>query len=104
MIEAVSGRFIGLKTWDRSVRIFGARLDNPQQCMDSLGCLCCDLCIKSCFGVYETKNGHGIRFHNVEPRSVEWVAHGQPTILFLGLLKTVLVGLNWTKNVHVWCV
>ena len=23
---------------------------------------------------------------------------------FLGLLKTVPVCLNWTKNVHVWCV
>ena len=72
--------------------------------MDCLGCLCCDLCIKSCFGVYEARNGHGIRFHNVEPMCVEWDAHGQPTVLFLGLLKIVAIGLNWTKNVHAWCV
>ena len=51
--------------------------------------------------MYEVGNGQGIRFHNVEPMCVEWAAHGQPTVLFLGLLKTIPVGLNWTKNVHV---
>ena len=69
--------------------------------MDCLGCLCYDLCIKAYFGVYEVGNGQGIRFHNVEPMCVEWAAHGQPTVMFLGLLKTIPVGLNWTKNVHV---
>ena len=44
--------------------------------MDCLGCLCCDLCIKLCFGLYEAGNGHGIRFHKVEPMCVEWAAHG----------------------------
>ena len=27
-----------------------------------------------------------------------------PLFCFWGLLKTVPVGLNWTKNIHVWCV
>ena len=66
--------------------------------MDCLGALGHNLYNKLCCGMYEAGNGHGIR------RSVEWAAHGQPTVLFLGLLKTVPVGLNWTKNVHVWCV
>ena len=30
MIEAVRGRLIGLKTWDRIFGIFGAILDSPQ--------------------------------------------------------------------------
>ena len=72
--------------------------------MDCLGALDHNLYNKLCCGVYEAGNDHGIRFHNVEPRSVEWAAHGQPTVLFLGLLKTVPVGLNWTKNINVWCV
>ena len=72
--------------------------------MDCLGALGHNLCNKLCFGVHEAGNGHGIWFHKVEPMCVEWAAHGQPTVLFLGLLKIVPVGLNWTKNVHVWCV
>ena len=72
--------------------------------MDCLGALGHNLYNKLCFGVQEAGNDHGIQFHKVEPMCVEWAAHGQPTVLFLGLLKTVPVGLNWTKNVHVWCV
>ena len=30
MIEAVSGRLIGPKTWNRNVKILRARLDSPQ--------------------------------------------------------------------------
>ena len=30
MIEVVSGRLIGPKTWDRIVGIFGAHLDSPR--------------------------------------------------------------------------
>ena len=29
-IEAVSGRLISLKTWNRNVKIFRARLDSPR--------------------------------------------------------------------------
>ena len=71
--------------------------------MDCLGALGHNLYNKLCFGVHEAGNDHGIRFHKVEPMCVQWAAHGRPTVLFLGLLKTVPVGLNWTKNVHVWC-
>ena len=65
--------------------------------MDCLGALGHSLYNKLCFGVHEAENDHGIM-------CVEWAAHGQPTVLFLGLLKTVSVGSNWTKNVYVWCV
>ena len=72
--------------------------------MDCLGALGQNLYNKLCYGVHEVGNDHEIWFHNVEPMCVEWAAQGQPTVLFLGLLKTVPVCLNWTKNVHVWCV
>ena len=39
LIEVVSGRLIGPKTWDRNVEIFRTRLDSLWQCMDSLGAL-----------------------------------------------------------------
>ena len=32
--------------------------------------------------MYETRNGHGIRFHKVEPMCGEWAAHAQPTVFF----------------------
>ena len=38
------------------------------------------------FVVHEVGNGHGIRFHKVELMCAEWVVHGQPIALFLGLL------------------
>ena len=41
---------------------------------------------KIVFGVHEAGNGHGIRFHKVEPMCAEWAFNGQPTALFLGLL------------------
>ena len=50
--------------------------------MDCLGTLGHDLYNKLYFGVYEAGNGHGIRFHKVELKFGEWVAHGQPTALF----------------------
>ena len=55
--------------------------------MDCLGALGHNLYNKLCFGVHEARNGHGIRLHKVESMCVEWAAHGQPTVLFLGLLK-----------------
>ena len=68
------------------MKIFGARF---VQSMDCLGALCHNLFNKLCFDVYEAGNGHGIRFHKVEPMFGEWAAHGQPTVLFWGLLKIV---------------
>ena len=46
--KALNGRLIGPKTWDRIVEIFGARNGQFVTIMDCLGCLCCDLFIKSC--------------------------------------------------------
>ena len=51
---------------------FESILDN----VDCFGWLCDNLCNKLCFGVYEAGNGHGFRFHKVEPMFDEWVAHG----------------------------
>ena len=67
------------------MKIYGTRLDSPWQCMDCLGCLCCDLCIKLCFGVYEAEKSYGIWFRKVELMLDEWAAHGQPTFSVLGL-------------------
>ena len=39
--------------------------------------------------MYEAGNGQGFRLHKVESMLVEWAAHGQPTVLFWGLLKSV---------------
>ena len=45
--EAVRGRLIGPKSWDRIVIIFGAIFYSARTvCMDCVGCLCHDLCIK----------------------------------------------------------
>ena len=38
--------------------------------------------INCVFFVYEAENGHGIRFHKVEPMFGEWATHEQPTALF----------------------
>ena len=71
------------------MEIFETHLVSSWQCRGYFGCLCCNLCNKSCFGVYEAGNGHGNRFQKVEQRYDEWAAHGQPTCSVLGLLKTV---------------
>ena len=51
------GRLIGPKTWDRSIRIFGSRLDNLSTVTDCYGFLCDNLLNKLCFSVYKTENG-----------------------------------------------
>ena len=55
--EAVRGRLIGPKTWDRSVRIFGSRLDNLGTVTDCYGFFGDNLLNKLCFSVYKTGNG-----------------------------------------------
>ena len=62
--------------------------------MDCLGALGHNLYNKLCYGVHEAGNDHEIRFHSVEPMCVEWAAQGQPTVLFLGLLKN---NLDWLE-------
>ena len=79
MIEAVSGRLIGPKTWDR---IMGNCWSRFGQSTDCLGGLCWNLFNKLCCGVHEARNSHGFRVHKVEPMLGEWAAHGQPTVLF----------------------
>ena len=39
--------------------------------------------------MYEAWNGHGIGLHKVELMCGEWAAHGQPFVMFWGLLKIV---------------
>ena len=63
--EAVRGRLIGPKSWDRIVIIFGAIFIVHGLCVDCVGCLCHDLCIKSCCDVYEAGIGREIRVHQV---------------------------------------
>ena len=77
MIEAVNGRLIGPKTWDR---IMGNCWSRFGQSTDYLGGLCWNLFNNLCCGVHEAGNDHGFRVHKVE--------------LMLGLLKTVPVCMN----------
>ena len=65
LIEAVRGRLMGLKSWDRNVRIFEPVLHSTWQCRGSLDCLCVDLCNKSYCDVHRAGNGYEIRVHKV---------------------------------------
>ena len=40
--------------------------------------MCDNLCNKLWFCCFWVGNGHGFRFHKVEPMLGEWAAHGQP--------------------------
>ena len=90
----MSGRLIGSKTWDRIVRIYGTRFAQFRGCF---GWLCDNLCNKLWFGCFWAENGHGFRFHKVEPMLGEWAAHGQPTAR-LGTIKNSLGLLSWAGN------
>ena len=57
LVEALNGRLIGPKTWDRSVRIFGSRLGNLGTVMDYYGFMCDELCYNSCICLYEAEIG-----------------------------------------------
>ena len=50
LIEAVRGRLIGSKSWNRSVEIFGIFLVSPDQFRDWFGYLYHNLYNKLCFG------------------------------------------------------
>ena len=67
MIEVMRGRLIGPKTWDRIARIFRAIWTVHGLCVDCVGYLCHDLCIKSCCDAYEAGMAIGFRVHKVEP-------------------------------------
>ena len=62
LIEAVSGRLIGPKSWDRIVGNFWRGF---VQSMDCLVILCDELCINSCVGLYKAGNGREIRVYKV---------------------------------------
>ena len=73
MIEAVSGRLIGPKTWGPNYE----KLLEPFWTVQGLfGQLVLNLFNKLCCGVHEARNGHGFRVHKVEPMLAEWAAHG----------------------------
>ena len=59
--EAVRGRLIGPKSWDRIVIIFETSNGQPVQSTDCLCCVCWKLYIKWCFGMYRAGNIHEIR-------------------------------------------
>ena len=61
-----------------------------------MGDLCDNLCNKIWFGCFWVGNGHGFRFHKVEPMLGEWVAHGQPTAC-LGTVKNSPGLFGWTE-------
>ena len=79
----MNGRLVGPKTWDLIVGKFGTHFG---QFGDCLGGLCDDLCNKLWFGCCWARNGHGFRFHKVQPMLGERVVHGQPTA-HLGTVK-----------------
>ena len=62
--------------------------------------MCYNLCNKLWFECCWAGNGHGFRFHFVEPMVGERDAHGQPTAQF-GTVKNSPDLHDWTKNVHV---
>ena len=62
LIEAVIGRLIGPKSWDR---IVGNFFRGFVQSTDCLVILCDELCFKSCIGLYGAENGREIRVHKV---------------------------------------
>ena len=65
--EAVRGRLIGPKTWDRIDKIFGRRMEQPVTAPRLFrGCLGVgwfNLCIKLLFGMHWAGNGRGFRVH-----------------------------------------
>ena len=59
--------------------------------------MCYNLCNKLWFGCCWAGNGHGIRFHKVEPMLGERDAHRQPTVQF-GTVKNSPGLHDWTKK------
>ena len=66
------------------------------QFRDCFRWLCDNLYNKFWFWCFWVRNGHGFRFHKVEPMLGEWAAHGQPTAR-LGTVKNSPVLLGWTE-------
>ena len=49
------------------------------------------------FECFWAGNGHGFRFHKVEPMLGEWATHGQPTA-HVGTVKNSPGLLGWIEN------
>ena len=90
----MSGHLIGPKIWDRIVEIYGTHFGQFRGCFEWL---CDNLCNKLWFGCFWAGNGHGLRFHKVEPMLGEWAAHRQPTAR-LETVKNSPGLLGWAKN------
>ena len=61
--EAVKGRLIGPKPWDRIDKIFGTPNGAAVTATADLGCLILKFCIKSCIGLDEVGKGRELRVH-----------------------------------------
>ena len=68
LIEAVNGRLIGPKTWDRIVRIFFSHWTVGVDVRGCLGIKFINLCYKSCVVLYNAGNGREILVHQVNRR------------------------------------
>ena len=61
--EAVRGRWIGPKTWDRIDKIFERKMEQPYMGTGCLGVGCVNLCIKCLLGMHWAGNDRGLRVH-----------------------------------------
>ena len=61
--EAVRGRLIGPKPWDRIDVNFETKMEQPYMGTGCLGVVCVNLCIKCFLGTHWAGNGRGFRVH-----------------------------------------
>ena len=61
--EAVKGRLIGPKPWDRIDKNFGTPNGAAVTATTDLVCLILKFCIKSCIGLDAVGNGRELRVH-----------------------------------------
>ena len=63
--EAVRGRLIGPKTWDRIDKIFERKMEQPMTAPWLIWVQIRHLCVKSCFDLNWAGNSREIRVHKV---------------------------------------
>ena len=61
--EAVRGRLIGPKPWDRIDKKFETKYGAVVYGYGLIGCSLCTLCIKCLLGMHWAGNGRGLRVH-----------------------------------------
>ena len=64
-LEALNGRLISPKTWDRIDIIFETKNGAAVTVHADLGGLIAHLCVDACIGLYEAGNGRETRIHRV---------------------------------------